>query len=230
MRVRLMRALRFFCLAGLTLGGRFRFPRDGPMAGAAVAVRAAASRDRMESQCARLCVGSAAHAPAGNLSRRRERRARGLSAPHHRCEKRTDPGALSRPGPKSGGPRSPPGATRSAEPRPPGWAGRGTGNSPTRRDPRGRRNRPTARRTSIFRRLSARTTPGRPRPPKPKSASTTHGPRATKPAAPTMNPPLPPPAPRETAKADGSGPAAPGSSAEARDRPKVTIVPPALFE
>ena len=66
--------------------------------------------------------------------------------------------------------------------------------------------------------------------PKPKSASTTHRPRATKPAAPTINPPLPPPAPRETAKADGSGAAAPGSSAEARDRAKVSIVPPALFE
>jgi hypothetical protein len=66
--------------------------------------------------------------------------------------------------------------------------------------------------------------------PKPKSASTTHRPRATKPVAPTINPPLPPPAPRETAKADGSGAAAPGSSAEARDRAKVSIVPPALFE
>ncbi len=66
--------------------------------------------------------------------------------------------------------------------------------------------------------------------PRPKSASTTHGRRATEPAAPTINPPLPPPAPRETAKADGSGPAAPGSSAEARDRAKVSIVPPALFE
>ncbi len=66
--------------------------------------------------------------------------------------------------------------------------------------------------------------------PKPESASTTHRPRATKPATRTINPPLPPPAPRETAKADGSGAAAPGSSAEARDKPKVSIVPPALFE
>ena len=77
-----------------------------------------------------------------------------------------------------------------------------------------------------------------------------------------INPPLPPPAPREAAKADEPGPAtskpaanddsgppgvtshptevdnvppaaapgAPGSSAGARDKPKVSIVPPALFE
>ena len=90
---------------------------------------------------------------------------------------------------------------------------------------------------------------------KPKSASTER-------KAPAINPPLPPPAPRETAKVDGSGspasqptenhdseqpridspptevgngppasaPATPGSSAEASDKPKVSIVPPALFE
>jgi hypothetical protein len=78
----------------------------------------------------------------------------------------------------------------------------------------------------------------------------------------TINPPLPPPAPRETAKVDGSGSTAPqpreahdseeplvhspavetgnGSSASARaiqglpaeasDKPKVSIVPPALFQ
>jgi hypothetical protein len=78
----------------------------------------------------------------------------------------------------------------------------------------------------------------------------------------TLNPPLPPPAPRETAKVDGSGSTAPqptenhdsqqpridslstnvgngppasapatqGPSAEASDRPKVSIVPPALFQ
>ena len=78
----------------------------------------------------------------------------------------------------------------------------------------------------------------------------------------TLNPPLPPPAPRETAKVDGSGSTAPqpteahdseeprmhspavatgnGSSAsapatqglpaEASDKPKVSIVPPALFQ
>ena len=78
----------------------------------------------------------------------------------------------------------------------------------------------------------------------------------------TMNPPLPPPAPRETAKVDGSGSTAPqptenhdseqpridshsthigngppasapttqGPSTEASDKPKVSIVPPALFQ
>jgi hypothetical protein len=91
---------------------------------------------------------------------------------------------------------------------------------------------------------------------KPKAASTEH-------KAPTINPPLPPPAPRETAKADdGSGsrapqptknhdseqpqidshstnigvgppasaPATQGPSTEASDKPKVSIVPPALFQ
>ena len=78
----------------------------------------------------------------------------------------------------------------------------------------------------------------------------------------TLNPPLPPPAPRETAKVDGSGSTAPqpteahdseeplmhspavetgngppasapttqGPSTEASDKPKVSIVPPALFQ
>ena len=78
----------------------------------------------------------------------------------------------------------------------------------------------------------------------------------------TLNPPLPPPAPRETAKVDGSGSTAPqpteahdseeplmhspavetgngpsgaapatqGLPAEASDKPKVSIVPPALFQ
>jgi hypothetical protein len=78
----------------------------------------------------------------------------------------------------------------------------------------------------------------------------------------TINPPLPPPAPRETAKVDGSGSTAPqpteahdsgephmhapavetgngppasahttqAPSAEASDKPKVSIVPPALFQ
>ena len=78
----------------------------------------------------------------------------------------------------------------------------------------------------------------------------------------TLNPPLPPPAPRETARVDGSGSPAPqptenhnseqpridshstdignglpasvpttqGPSTEASDKPKVSIVPPALFQ
>jgi hypothetical protein len=75
----------------------------------------------------------------------------------------------------------------------------------------------------------------------------------------TLNPPLPPPAPRETAKVDGSGSTAPqptenhdseepridsdigngppasapttqAPSTEASDKPKVSIVPPALFQ
>jgi hypothetical protein len=77
----------------------------------------------------------------------------------------------------------------------------------------------------------------------------------------TLNPPLPPPAPRETAKVDGSGsapqptenhdseqpridslstnvgngppasaPTTQGPSTEASDKPKVSIVPPALFQ
>jgi hypothetical protein len=89
---------------------------------------------------------------------------------------------------------------------------------------------------------------------KPKSVSTERKPPASKPAAPAVSPPLPPPAPREAAKPGGSGPtasqpvdqrridarptevgaspppAAPGSSAEASEKPKVNIVPPALFE
>jgi hypothetical protein len=95
--------------------------------------------------------------------------------------------------------------------------------------------------------------------PKPKSVSTERKLPATRPATPTINPPLPPPAPRETAKADGPGsaaskpaenrdsaqpridfrptevdndlpPAASGSSTEMSDKPKVNIVPSALFE
>jgi len=77
---------------------------------------------------------------------------------------------------------------------------------------------------------------------KPKSASTER-------KAAAINPPLPPPAPRETAKADGSGlgtpqpaenadsgqprinSASPAASAtEAGDKPKVSIVPPGLFQ
>jgi hypothetical protein len=97
---------------------------------------------------------------------------------------------------------------------------------------------------------------------KPKSVLTERKPPAAKPGAPTINPPLPPPAPREAAKADGPGsaasgpakneesdrpridsrptevddsppaaaPGASGSSAEASDKPKMSIVPPALFE
>lgn len=93
---------------------------------------------------------------------------------------------------------------------------------------------------------------------RPKSASTERKAPATKPMS---NPPLPPPAPREAAKPNGSAPpaptppenhdigqpkvesrptevdnvppasapAAPGSSAEATDKPKVSVVPPALF-
>jgi hypothetical protein len=87
---------------------------------------------------------------------------------------------------------------------------------------------------------------------KPKAASTER--KAT------INPPLPPPAPRETAKADGSGstalqptethdsqqpgvdshnagneppasaPPTQGPSIEASDKPKVSIVPPGLFQ
>jgi hypothetical protein len=90
---------------------------------------------------------------------------------------------------------------------------------------------------------------------KPKSASTER-------RAAALNPPLPPPAPRETAKADGSGlaapqpagnpdsghprinsastedgvapsvsaPASPSLPTEADDKPKVSIVPPGLFQ
>jgi hypothetical protein len=92
--------------------------------------------------------------------------------------------------------------------------------------------------------------------PKPKSVLTVRKAPAIKPVS---TPPLPPPAPREAAKPDGSGsppaekhdpdqprvdsrptevdnvppaaaPGAPGSSAELSDKPKVSIVPPALFE
>ncbi len=97
--------------------------------------------------------------------------------------------------------------------------------------------------------------------PKPKSVSTQRRAPTTK--APTENPPLPPPAPREAAKPDVSGspaskpaerhdsdqpridsypttevdnvppaaaPAPPSTAAKASDKPKVSIVPPALFE
>lgn len=95
--------------------------------------------------------------------------------------------------------------------------------------------------------------------PKPKSVSTDRKPPATK--GPIVNPPLPPPAPREAAKPDGSGlpalrpetqpiadqpkvdshptldnalpgatPPAPGSSVQASDEAKVSIVPAAPFQ
>jgi hypothetical protein len=94
--------------------------------------------------------------------------------------------------------------------------------------------------------------------PKPKSVLAERKPEVAKPGARTINPPLPPRAPREATKADGPGsaaasspagnpesdqprtqvdnsappvaPAASGSSAEANEKPKVSIVPPALFE
>jgi hypothetical protein len=90
--------------------------------------------------------------------------------------------------------------------------------------------------------------------PRSKAASTEHKTPGIK--APIINPPLPPPAPREAAKADEPGPAtstpdqprvdshppeaekvspaaatpAQGASTEANEKPKVSIVPPALFE
>jgi hypothetical protein len=94
--------------------------------------------------------------------------------------------------------------------------------------------------------------------PKPKSISTERKPAETKPGAAILNAPLPPPAPRETMKPEGSGSpapkpaenhdsdqpkidprstevdnypaAAPSLSAEANDKPKVSIVPAAPFE
>jgi hypothetical protein len=85
--------------------------------------------------------------------------------------------------------------------------------------------------------------------PKPKSASTGRKSPASKSEAPIVNPPLPPPAPREPAKPGGSGspsfppgstdvendppaaaPAAPGPSADASDQAKVSVVPAAPFE
>jgi len=65
--------------------------------------------------------------------------------------------------------------------------------------------------------------------PRPKPVSTERGPSAPRPAAPRFNPPLPPPAPREMAQAGGTASPA-GSSVEAGDKPKVSIVPPALFQ
>ena len=69
---------------------------------------------------------------------------------------------------------------------------------------------------------------------KPKPVSTKRKPAAVKRGAPTFSPPLPPPAPRELAKADEPGSpaaAAPaGSAVAASDKPKVGIVPPALFQ
>jgi hypothetical protein len=90
---------------------------------------------------------------------------------------------------------------------------------------------------------------------RPTSVSTERKAPATKPMS---NPPLPPPAPREAAKPNGSAPAptapenhdtgqptidshptevdnvppasAPAGSAEANDKPKVSVVPPALFQ
>jgi hypothetical protein len=68
--------------------------------------------------------------------------------------------------------------------------------------------------------------------PKPQPAPT-----ARKVPSPMIAPPLPPPAPREaqTQSPDSAldptaKPTAPASSAEASDKPKVSIVPPALFE
>jgi hypothetical protein len=88
---------------------------------------------------------------------------------------------------------------------------------------------------------------------KPKSVSTERKAPANK--APTANPPLPPPAPRDGVKPDRTGslaskpgeshepghtevddalpvapPIAPNTPAEASDKPKTSIVPPALFE
>ena len=70
---------------------------------------------------------------------------------------------------------------------------------------------------------------------KPKSLSTERRPSAARPAGPTFSPPLPPPAPRELARADESASpappsAVPASSVDASDKPKVSIVPPALFQ
>lgn len=79
--------------------------------------------------------------------------------------------------------------------------------------------------------------------PKPRPVLSQYRSPATR--APTVNPPLPPPAPREPSKSDGSdtpasaagptevenvGPASAGPSAGEREKPRVTVVPPALFE
>jgi len=70
---------------------------------------------------------------------------------------------------------------------------------------------------------------------KPKSLSTERRPSAVRPAGPAFSPPLPPPAPRELARADelalpAAPSAVPASSVETNDKAKVSIVPPALFQ
>ena len=163
-------------------------------------------RDRTESRGAGLRVDRAAHTPAGDLYRRRQRRPGRLSAPHHRREKRTNPRALPRARPEFGGPGSPPETKSLASSALRASGRRWAGHSPTRPSPRRRRNRPTA--------VSERPYSGGHQPVRAGAAPAGAKPnqRSLRPhtgsgdqGAPTVNPPLPPPAPRETAKADGSG-------------------------
>ncbi len=116
------------------------------------------------------------------------------------------------------------------EPRPRTLGRRGVQASQTRLGPVLPRNRPSeVRGTCIFRSPSAHTASGEApagTKPKPKSVSTERKAPATK--GPTANPPLPPPAPREAASA--APPTTANTPAETSDKPKVSIVPPALFE
>jgi hypothetical protein len=226
MRVRLMSALRFFCLAGLTVG--FAFPATAQW-------RAPPWRFAPPPAEIEWNLNAQGYVLAAPLMRRPGLYLADVSAGpggYQRLiidarsgrilERFPAPGriwgpALASRGDAFGGP-------------PPSWMGRPRNGEFSDAPRPARAAKPAHGAADIHIPEAVRPYDAGEAPPRPKSASTTHGPRATKPAAPTMNPPLPPPAPRETAKADGSDPAAPGSSAEARDRPKVTIVPPALFE
>ena len=104
MRVRLIRALRFSCLAGLTLGGILAFALPATAQWQAPPWRFAWPPGEIEWN-----LNAQGYALTAPLMRRPgiyladvSAGPGGLSAPHHRCEKRTDPRALSRPGPNLG--------------------------------------------------------------------------------------------------------------------------------
>ncbi len=157
-------------------------------------------RHRTRSRGSRIRVDGAAYAPAGSLSCGRQRRSRASSASHHRRQERSNPRALHYPARNW----APAPEARDAEFGEPQSSGVGSPLGPGFAGP------PAAA-------AMAKSTYGGP--------ANVHIPAAVSPygvgetrggikarlkSAPTerkpiINPPLPPPAPRETAKVDGSG-------------------------
>ena len=216
-----------------------------------------ARRDRTEPRGPRVWIDCAARAPAGGLSRRRQRRPGRVSAPHRRRQKRADPRALRRPWSNVG---------TCARRRTKKLASRGRWRGIAVEPRLLRPPSSDAGGEEILRRSSERPIPAAISPygaeeapagtkAKAKSVSTEREAAATKPVKSAsaascatrggdagrirlgpsrrkrkLNNEDRLPSDRGRQRLPAAAPATPGSSTEATDRPKVSIVPPAMFE